>query len=463
MKDDIIKILKSWKARDSKINSTQSIMEWVQEMNKKFVVNVKEIPMEPEDFWFYNTEKGTIENRKGSFFSIRGIKYYRRDGAYSEQPIIYQREIGFLGIICKEIDGIMYFLMQAKVEPGNVNCVQISPTIQATKSNFQQAHGGKVPNYFSYFENSKKYDIIFDQIQSEQGMRFYKKRNRNIMIRVDEDIEVLPAFKWMTLGQIKELMKIDNLVNMDTRTVLSCIPFSTYYYTDSERKEIEDCISDKYLYSSIFKANIQDGLERVFNFQNNVKMFMDIKAKLVPLNELKTWTIDDQGIHCTEEANFDVRYYDIEISGREVRNWKQPLVKAKGTGTFGLMISKHEGMYKFLVAVRAEIGAFDTIEIGPSIFQEPVHSNNSDYIIDMFNERLKTGEGVLKDSLFSEEGGRFYHEQNRNVIMEVPYIQPEKLPRGYFWLTYSSLNCLIQINNCLNIQLRNLLSVIDFI
>lgn len=463
MKDDIIKILKSWKARDSKINSTQSIMEWVQEMNKKFVVNVKEIPMEPGDFWFYNMENGTIENRKGSFFSIRGIKYYRRDGVYSEQPIIYQREIGFLGIICKEIDGIMYFLMQAKVEPGNVNCVQISPTIQATKSNFQQAHGGKVPNYFSYFENSKKYDIIFDQIQSEQGMRFYKKRNRNIMIRVDEDIEVLPAFKWMTLGQIKELMKIDNLVNMDTRTVLSCIPFSTYYYTDSERKEIEECISDQYLYSSIFKANIQDGLEKVFNFQNNVKMFMDIKAKLVPLNELKTWTIDEQGIQCKEKANFDVRYYDIEISGREVRNWQQPLVKAKGTGTFGLMISKHEGMYKFLVAVRAEIGAFDTIEIGPSIFQEPVHSNNSDYIVEMFNERLKTGEGVLKDSLFSEEGGRFYHEQNRNVIMEVPYIQPEKLPRGYFWLTYSSLNCLIQINNCLNIQLRNLLSVIDFI
>ena len=81
----------------------------------------------------------------------------------------------------------------------------------------------------------------------------------------------------------------------------------------------------------------------------------------------------------------------------------------------------------------------------------------------MFNERLKTREGILKDSLFSEEGGRFYHEQNRNVIMEIDYIEPEKLPRGYFWLTYSSLNCLIQINNCLNIQLRNLLSVIDII
>lgn len=463
MKDDIIKILRSWKARDSKINSTQSLLDWIREMNEKFVVNVNEIPMEQNDFWFYNTEKGMIENRKGSFFSVRGIKYYRKGEVVSEQPIIYQREIGFLGIICKEIDGIMYFLMQAKVEPGNVNCVQISPTIQATKSNFQQAHGGKVPNYFSYFQNSKEYDIIFDQIQSEQGMRFYKKRNRNIMIRVDEEIEVLPAFKWMTLGQIKEFMKIDNLVNMDTRTVLSCIPFSTYSYTDAERHEIEKCIPDKLLYASIFEANIQDGLDKVFNFQNNVKMFMDIKSKLVPLSELETWTVDERGIQCKYPANFNVRYYDIEISGREVKNWKQPLVKAKGEGTFGLMVCRHEGMYKFLVAVRAEIGAFDTIEIGPSIFQEAVHENETDCIINMFNERLKTREGILKDSLFSEEGGRFYHEQNRNVIMEIDYIEPEKLPRGYFWLTYSSLNCLIQINNCLNIQLRNLLSVIDII
>ena len=162
--------------RDSKINSTQSLLDWIHEMNEKFIVNVNEIPMSQEDFWFYNKEKGIIENKKGSFFSIRGIKYYRKgDVVVSEQPIIYQREIGFLGIICKEIDGLCIFLMQAKVEPGNVNCVQISPTIQATKSNFQQAAWRKSSKLLSYFENSKKYDIIFDQIQSEQGMDSIKK------------------------------------------------------------------------------------------------------------------------------------------------------------------------------------------------------------------------------------------------------------------------------------------------
>ena len=50
------------------------------------------------------------------------------------------------------IDGRLYFLMQAKVEPGNVNKYQISPTIQATKSNFTRAHGGKTPLFFDYFK-----------------------------------------------------------------------------------------------------------------------------------------------------------------------------------------------------------------------------------------------------------------------------------------------------------------------
>ena len=329
MKKDIIKILKSWREKDSKLNSTESLLAWIKELNDTNVVNITRSIMKPAEYWFYNPDKGIIENRNKRFFSIRGLQYKRKGEVLAEQPIIYQMEIGFLGIICKEFDGVMHFLMQAKVEPGNVNCVQISPTIQATKSNFEQAHGGNVPNYFSYFQNSKEHTIIFDQVQSEQGTRFYKKRNRNIMIRVDEDIEILPAFRWMTLGQIKELMKIDNLVNMDTRTVLSCIPLSTYHYDEKELNEIEECFGKKELFASIFQTNIQDDIVSVYNHLNDVKMFLDTKAKLVPLTALKDWNVDETGVHCRKEACFDVEYFDIEISGREVRNWKQPLLCAE--------------------------------------------------------------------------------------------------------------------------------------
>jgi len=76
----------------------------------------------------------------------------------------------------KKINGILYFLMQAKIEPGNINAVQLSPTLQATKSNYTQVHKGNVPLYLSYFlEERKDVTILLDQLQSEQGARFLKK------------------------------------------------------------------------------------------------------------------------------------------------------------------------------------------------------------------------------------------------------------------------------------------------
>ena len=72
---------------------------------------------------------------------------------------------------------------------------------------------------------AKAKQILLDQLQSEQGARFLKKRNRNIIIKIDEDIELLDNFIWLTLGQIKQLMTYNNLVNMDTRTVISGIPY----------------------------------------------------------------------------------------------------------------------------------------------------------------------------------------------------------------------------------------------
>src|SRR5690606_24882290 len=114
------------------------------------------------------------------------------------QPIINQPEIGFLGIITREIEGVLYFLMQAKIEPGNVNYVQLSPTLQATKSNYTQIHHGAKPLYLDYFLKATPSQILLDQLQSEQGARFYRKRNRNIIIKVQEDLPVEDDFCWLT-------------------------------------------------------------------------------------------------------------------------------------------------------------------------------------------------------------------------------------------------------------------------
>ena len=136
MKEIIRKIIKSWSATEGNVNSTAQILDWVAALNRDARVSIKECESGDNSFWFYDDYVGEIHNRKRSFFSITGIQRYENNRLVAEQPIIVQPEIGYLGIICKEIDGVINFLMQAKIEPGNVNVIQISPTIQATKSNY---------------------------------------------------------------------------------------------------------------------------------------------------------------------------------------------------------------------------------------------------------------------------------------------------------------------------------------
>ena len=200
----------------------------------------------------------------------------------------------------------------------------------------------------------------------------------------------------------------------------------------------------------------------MYQYINNYKMFHEVKTKAVPLNELVDWQVDETGVTCRKEANFKVRFYDIAISGREVQEWTQPLFKAIGQAMFGLITCVEDGVRKFLVCARPEIGSFDKIELGPSIQKEPIEkAKNRNLVEQLFEKNLKSREGVLLDVMLSEEGGRFYHEQNRNVIMEIDKEKLGELPEGYFWVNYSSLNYLVQVNNCLNIQLRNLLSLLE--
>ncbi len=455
-------IIKSWKNSEGNVNSTDKLILWIDNLNKNTHVSVKEKSIFQDTFWFYDDYNGEVLNRKRSFFSIKGMRKFENGTFISEQPIIIQPEIGYLGIICKEIDGILNFLMQAKIEPGNINCVQISPTIQATKSNFTRAHGGKLPAYFELFENSYKYNVIYDQIQSEQAMRFYKKRNRNMIMIVDDDIEILPNFKWMTLGQIKKLMTIDNLVNMDTRTVLSGLPIFNLSFQQSFEKPKLELIEDCSLKNSFNHGFNISELPGVFHFINNYKMFNDTRISTVPLYELVDWEINEYGITCKSQASFMIRYYDIEIEGREVQKWSQPLFKAIGAATFGLITSVINGERKYLVKLKPEFGSFDKVEIGPTVQWKPTHYlYDDDEIEKIFRERLELKEGLLNDVILSEEGGRFYHEQNRNVIIDVPNNYFTFLPDGYIWLGLSTLSLMAQFNNVLNIQLRNLISLIN--
>ena len=436
------------------IHKTSELLNWITARNSSIHVRIDKISLESCTPWSYDSTSGTIRNPAGSFFQIAGLRVSRGDETVLSQPIILQNEIGYLGIIRRRINGEMHYLMQAKIEPGNINKIQLSPTIQATKSNFTQKHGGARPAYLDYFINARKYKIVVDQIQSEQSSRFLGKRNRNIIIELDEsdEIEVLPSHMWMTMPQIKELMRHDNLVNMDTRTVLSCLPLEEHLDEFADAAFLRSVLGER-------TSNISE----IYQYINNYKMFDETERQLVPLYSLENWEMRGGEFVCKDPYSFKVVFCDIEIEGREVKHWCQPLFEAAGIATFGLLTRVSRGVREFLVRATPEVGCFDKIELGPSVQREYVHDETKDTAVDaLFDAHLKTGEGVKFDTLLSEEGGRFYHEQNRNVVIEVAQDELPDPPDGYFWTDYKTLGTLVKVNNCLNIQLRNLLSVLEW-
>lgn len=462
MKETMYSIIKSWVNKEGNVNSTEELLNWVRDLNNRIKVSINKDKLENSGFWYYDDYLSAIVNKNNSFFSIRGIQKTYNKQILIEQPIIIQNEIGYLGIICKEINGVINFLMQAKIEPGNINKIQISPTIQATKSNFTQKHGGRKPDYFDYFVDLYKYQVIVDQIQSEQSSRFYKKRNRNIIIRVDEEIEILPNFKWMTLGQIKQLMKYDNLVNMDTRTVISCIPFCMYFYNYNEIIQLEKIFNENSLLKSIVFGDEVNHIPDIYRHINNYKMFDESDIEFVRLDNLSGWRMNGNEFVCENEFPFKIIFCDIAIEGREIQCWTQPLLEAHGIATFGLMMYEDNGVAKFIVKAKSEVGCFDKIELGPTIQKEATDKKEmNDVVEELFWNKVDNNHGIVFDNLLSEEGGRFYHEQNRNIILKVDLRDISNLPRGYFAVDFKTINTLIQINNTVNIQLRNLISLLE--
>ena len=65
---------------------------------------------------------------------------------------------------------------------------------------------------------------------------------------------------------------------------------------------------------------------------------------------------------------------------------------------------------------------------------------------------------IFHDSLQSEEGGRFYHEQHRNLIIFADKKISTNIPNNYFWLTLKEIAYLNTINNFFNVQFRTLIS-----
>jgi oxidase EvaA len=417
---------------------------------------VCEVPLRALSRWRLGDD---LAHETRRFFTIEGLLVETNFGTTPRwtQPIIMQPEIGMLGFVAKRLGGVLHLLAQAKMEPGNHVTVQVTPTVQATPSNYLRVHGGRATPYLEYFlPGPARGRVLVDQLQSEQGSRYYRKRNRNMIVELPEDreVELGDDFAWLTLAQIRTLLATGNRVNMNARTVLGCIAFGPAETRPSDPGPFREAVLASHL------ADAKAEVDEASTWLADVKTEVHLDARPIPLGKLERWIVDDESLRHESGRFFRVIGVEVQAGSREVVTWTQPMVAPVHQGQVLLLCQRREGLLRFLLQARVEPGFIDRVELAPTVQVAPGNIvRKSD--LPPLAEYLSAPEAWVRlHAPQSEDGGRFYHADTDHLIVELPEDEQVELPPGFHgrWLTLAAIKRLMASGYYVDVEARSLVS-----
>ncbi|MFI1830882.1 NDP-hexose 2,3-dehydratase family protein [Streptomyces sp. NPDC020412] len=417
---------------------------WLDERRAATRFAVDRVPFGELDAWSFAEDTGNLVHRSGRFFTVEGLHVRRQtdDDPWTQwhQPVLVQPEVGILGILAKEIDGVLHFLMQAKMEPGNPNLLQLSPTVQATRSNYSKVHRGAAVRHLEYFVEPGRGRVLSDVLQSEHGSWFLHKRNRNMIVEVADDVPPHDDFRWLTLGQLAALLHQDNVVNMDARSVLAGLPGPR-------------------------RTHALHPDTAVLSWLARERARHTVRADRTPLATVPGWIHGDRAVHRADGRYFAVVAVAVQAGNREVAQWTQPLFAPCGEGVVAFLTRTFDGVPHVLAAARPEGGLLDTAEVGPTVQCTPGNHAHLppaqrppflDLVLDPDPGRVRY------DVRHSEEGGRFLDSVSRYLVVDADEGQaPRQAPPGFQWLSHAQLCDLARYGHHVSVQARTLLTCLN--
>ena len=408
------------------MKNKKRIERWLNIRKKKLYFSVKKKNISKLKKWILNSKK--IHHVSGKFFQILGIRINSNFFIKNtwDQPIIFQNEKGILGIIRYYNRGKSEYLLQAKAEPGNINKLQLSPTVQATRSNYNRVHSGKEVKYLNFFKNLNRRKVLINSPQTEQGGRYLYKQNRNIMINIASKIKPNPNYIWITKQEIGECINKNNFLNMDSISVFSCAIKKNFY---------------DFPENSIKNINVW--------FKKLKKKYF-IKRKIIPLSSMKNWNYDQKNIIHKSKKYFSVIGVKIQSNSREISEWEQPIIKEINMGLSGFIVKKINSTYHYLVRFSLKPGLKDprlTCTVRTSDAKSCLINKNYSslrdndlmkYYIKKYFTKNNKGK-IIYNKIHSDEGGRFFHSQSKNIIVQIANDDNVKINSNYTWMSYNQV------------------------
>ncbi len=425
------------------------MLNWLTQARVESELSVAKISLSECLHW--QLKEGALVHQTGHFFQIRGLRTCSNDEPYHglTQPMIDQPEVGTLAFLIRDSNtGEIEWLLQAKTEPGTINGTQVAPTIQATFSNYQCVHGGKATRFFDLLETDS---IVSDSAQSEQGTCFIWKFNRNKVVAIDSEQELIepsePLYKWVSSSELRRCLSLDFVINTDARSVIATTEWALLCEPNSSLFKAQ-------LLQKSFAGHVQQWrMKLVLEYRSHVQ----IRWEFDELTELRGWQWDEFGLSLATKQQLKIGFFDVSLSDREVSKWQQPLLIGDSNEECVLLMRTNNGVAEFWLRVVKEIGFGGRNEFGPSL-----QTAENDCV--EIRKLLNCDEAIELIKLEqSDEGSRFYNSIVKYSVVCVPNAEIENRPYlGVYgdWFNLRTLQEICGTTAISNNELRSLASLL---
>lgn len=188
---------------------SQNWKEWFEQQVAASTMRVEQVALGEANGWGMQEGGARFGRPDGAFFSLVGAKVTtgrdEREVRTWSQPLLKETGVGVVVLAYRPtvFHGEPELLLRARVEPGNEKPgrVLLGPTLQASESNLQQAHGGNAPPRAELFprvsDESWWVELPMD------GGRFLGKNNRGALLEV-QDLVPDGAEFWFSRSDLKD-------------------------------------------------------------------------------------------------------------------------------------------------------------------------------------------------------------------------------------------------------------------
>lgn len=428
--------------------SADQIRRWRNDVRDASNLRLTKVPFAECKHW--QNRRGRLAHESGRFFSITGLRVSDAGESLlgTDQVMIDQPEVGWLGFLVRPGREGLEWLLQAKTEPGNIGATHLAPSIQATRSNYQRAHGGQATRFLDVFRTGRSF--ASDAPHSEQGTKFLWKFNRNsVLILPDIDIVGMVQrdhWRWCPCAVMRDLLSDDYGLNSDARSVIVTAPWALL--ADGRALFSADVLAASYG-RAIAAAAFQDLRKRI---RPTGPAMTPRWLELDPL-DLDGWHQTETDLH-DEAGRAAVSCFEVDVLGREVRTWCQPFLMPVDPSDLVLFLRLTPLGAEVFLRSYQEVGFGQRRELGPSrhsAFRVPDDMRDWDAPASA-TELIRLNQ--------SDEGGRFFQaDATYRIVLVRSAPARVQYPFGQ-WVSLAALEQIVQVPGATTNELRSLVSLL---